>query len=247
MGWQLEKSKYRGLKYFTSINSQALQQCWKTGAQRPALLAGQAGLWAVAWVGWDWSCGQWARRGRIPSECSPRLPLPLILRTAPQGRKLDGPSPVRVTKPFMLTQMSGKGRWRAYLLYLLSKTYLRRSEEVEDSVRKRNEILCKLGRIAVFLRNSSHWGISVSQKRMIKGLFFFSDTEKSQVHFEHLPNNTDFYKVISSPPIILMWMSLSPAAVPFPVELQRKPNWKQAVLLVGEINSFDGVLHLFCV
>ena len=88
----------------------------------------------MAWVGWDWSCGQWARQGRIPSEYSPRLPFPLILRTAPQARKLDGPSPVRVTKPFMLTQMSGKGRWRDYLVYLLSKTYLRLSEEVEDSV-----------------------------------------------------------------------------------------------------------------
>ena len=34
---------------------------------------------------------------------------------------------------------------------------------------------------------------------MIEGLFFFSDTEKSQVHFEHLPNNPDFYKGMSSP------------------------------------------------
>ena len=164
---------------------------------------GQAGLWAVvAWVGWDWSCGQWARRGRIPSEYSPRLPFPLILRTAPQARKLDGPSPVRVTKPFMLTQMSGKGRWRDYLLYLLSKTYLRLSEEVEDSVWKRNEILCKLGRIAVFLRNSSHWEISVLSEKNDKRTFFFL-IEKSQVHFEHLPNNPDFYKVISSPPLFL--------------------------------------------
>lgn len=145
-------------------------QHWKTGAHRPALMAGQAGLrTVVAWVGWGWSCGQRARRGHIPSEYSSRLPSPLILRTAPQGRKLDRPSPVRVTKTFLLTQMSGKGRWRAYLLYLLSNLF-----KTLGGGRRlcEKEILCELGRIAVFLRNSSCWGNSVSQKRMIKGLLF---------------------------------------------------------------------------
>jgi len=37
----------------------------------------------------------------------------------------------------MLTQMSGKGRWHASFLYLLSKTYLRVSEEVEDCAKKK--------------------------------------------------------------------------------------------------------------
>lgn len=116
-------------------------------------MAGQAGLrTVVAWVGWGWSCGQRARRGHIPSEYSSRLPSPLILRTAPQGRKLDRPSPVRVTKTFLLTQMSGKGRWRAYLLYLLSNLF-----KTLGGGRRlcEKEILCELGRIAVFLRNSS--------------------------------------------------------------------------------------------
>lgn len=96
----------------------------------------------------------------------------LVLRTTPPGRKQDRPSPVKVTKPFMLTQKSGKGRRHAYLLYLLWKAYLKLSEEVQDSVQERNEILCGFGRIY-----GSHWEVSIFQKRMIKGqgisYFFF--------------------------------------------------------------------------
>lgn len=61
----------------------------------------------------------------------------LVLRTTPPGRKQDRPSPVKVTKPFMLTRKSGKGRRHAYLLYLLWKAYLKLSEEVQDCARKK--------------------------------------------------------------------------------------------------------------
>lgn len=119
----------------------------------------------------------------------------LVLRTTPPGRKQDRPSPVKVTKPFMLTRKSGKGRRHAYLLYLLWKAYLKLSEEVQDSVQERNEILCGFGRIY-----GSHWEVSIFQKRMIKGqgisyFFFFSYTEESQARLEHLPNNPNFYNV----------------------------------------------------
>lgn len=39
----IKKNKKIGIAYFTSIDTQALQRCWKTGALRPVLLAGQAG------------------------------------------------------------------------------------------------------------------------------------------------------------------------------------------------------------
>lgn len=36
----LQLCKYVGLKYLESVNTQALQGCWKTGNSRHALLAG---------------------------------------------------------------------------------------------------------------------------------------------------------------------------------------------------------------
>lgn len=105
----------------------------------------------------------------------------------------------------MLTQMNwGEGEQVecVFIISIFKNLVLKILEEIRDSRQTRNEILTELGRIGKFLRNYSHWEVSVFQKRMIKGqgnqLLTSFLHRGLPGHFERLPNNPEFYSVKSA-------------------------------------------------